>query len=327
MSPLLPSKPEHAPFVPSPTLALDLLSAHTSPDARYREAFERTLWTQDSIGLPKPGPEGEPSQESMLLDYAEHGPAQDGIEEAKLDLLRHRTSSQKRQSSRELRVEVPLTPRSVPDRTGESADNECSIQGWEQMFSNLPEKALPGVHSFSDLLDEDFLGEIARLASERIEEQLDSERLEAIDIARIDRPELLSPMPCKTLKPIDLWAMRDTYLKQSFAMDAKVERELLWTPFPPALAAVKIQEALDLCQIYLNNILEESGAVNGTKSEDLLWKPDGLGILNDESEYEVLQLAQPEESHEHRRDLLSQLEDGVHVRFDMKGCKTLTKQS
>lgn len=289
------------------------MSDKTSLDIVKREELERTLLKHDRIELPHPGPNGELSQESMLLDYAEHGLPASDIKETKLSLMTQWSPQMERPSAERLKTEVPLMPMPLQQKDETGAEENCSKPPPRQVLPTFSRTSVKQPEDFSDLLDDDFLGEMAHLASQKIEEQLEQENLRTVEIMAVEVPALESTMPDKHRKALDISLMKDSLLRRTFAMDPKSERNLPWTPFPSELASVKFDGAPDPCEdAYLTNTLSEFRSKIVIKSQDLLWKPDGLRILHgeDNTDDEKLQIAGFDLGNRRERDLLSRLEEG-----------------
>lgn len=327
--PLLPLDPEPTPFIPSsPAGHLELLSDHSCPTLVEHKKFEAAELENDSIRVADFVTEGgEKSQEEMLLDFAGFGPSE-SVPQSFMEL--DETPKPTRIRSHDLKIESPLTP---PTTTRKELGDIKKASFSEMLAEFIPYLPAPEeeVEEFPTAFDDEYLADLATKASEKLEETLKHEKLEEADIMlRVDVPKLdfnLPKPPWEIWKDIskaqdleqsklDLaWALMTKIKQESsltpFSIDRKDERKLDWKPFPRELAQVDVNETIEdeEADRYLSKILEEMQLSDVVDSSQLLWKPEGLRILDelDDSDEEELQRDVCEKEGE--MDIFSALED------------------
>lgn len=288
--PLLPLSPPFQPFVPSSdTGHLDLLSDHSSPTHQQAIEVNRLLNDNDAIVPKKRKRETTPADsDPMTYDIA-------SVEDfySPLKGIRETPSSPptKRESLQNRKVEGPLTPLPfeppLPFKSRKVSFNEALLE----IIPDLP----PPIAKNEDISSEDidtFFAEIIAPIGVKAARSIEQEQLQAADTER------RVPVPVMDFsRPVAPWkGFGDSHSCKSFLLEikkthlskhvwpavGKTERELRWNPIPASEGSFEPQETIS-DDGSTAKFLEQPECVNG---ETLIWKPEGLRILDDLAESE-----------------------------------------
>ena len=185
------------------------------------------------------------------------------------------------------------------------------VKGKHACFEVDPDKhANPLLTSEDDkillesLLDDDHLEDVASPALDQIATTIQDEEIQSDGIiARVRVPELIDvvfqpPWNCRSpqCKPNQdmggsLTVLLNKNTKQrEVRIPPKLERDMIWAPFSMDINQAG-HEDFPTSDVYLETLLKDPGA--SLQSDEMLWKPDGLRILDqeeEEPEREVLQV-------------------------------------
>ncbi|KAF1839428.1 hypothetical protein BDW02DRAFT_539597 [Decorospora gaudefroyi] len=305
--PLLPLSPPPTPYIPSsPANHLPLASSSSNSVAAEAQALQDEIMAADSLVR-----KHSDSSDSMLFDITHPPQFSPTLETGTMRILKRRAE--------DLKVEGPLTP---------------------PMFSTSPMKKLKSV-SFADTLheyipsepwnrddvnddggDDQFLQNIKSLA-DKARRKVENEQLSGPDtITRVDVPEVDFSLP---VAPWNEYSQRkggkhrpgDTELQAQAKFLLRIKREELksttswhglsvperefhWSILTTKVSAIHLEEKLH-GESEMNKIITEVTTGSCVTSSSLLWKREGLRILDDEEDEEEEEL-EPEEDEE-RRDM------------------------
>ncbi|KAF2143875.1 uncharacterized protein K452DRAFT_247364, partial [Aplosporella prunicola CBS 121167] len=303
MSPLLNSFAD--PKSSSPTCHLELLSDLTDSTAIEAAALEAELMKQDSIvACDKP---------------AQHASSDDSITLGEIDTFREYSplytisdppvSSPLKRTAEDLKVEVPLTPPTVLQYPNKKMKIVSFSDDLHEYVPELPSTFENGddVLDSQNSFDAFFAEEIEPIADDVLR-QAEQEQLQEVDTThRVDVPVMdfsLPPAPWDTYSRkvgyghgrteteldvqkqlLSRCAKEELKLAPVWRGVSKLDTELHWSPFPPQLAKVAPNETLqddDALEKMVSKII-----LGETVDVDLLvWKPDGLRILDESSDDE-----------------------------------------
>lgn len=181
-----------------------------------------------------------------------------------------------------LRVEQPLSP-PAPTRVGNrfQFDDINEDVNYESLQTSAWIKESD--QSTSDTLAnlDDFLGPIV----EKVNIAAENEHLTVADSTmRAEVPSLQPPVFNAPWNVTDglLQTMKDevTEILEPMEMGIHLDRHLQWRPFPNNLSEVALAEKIDNLE-YLNGIIEYKKQENLMNTDLLIWKMEGLRVLDD----------------------------------------------
>lgn len=289
--PLLPVSPSPEPYVPSSdTGRLHLLSDATSPTREEARDVERLIFADDSI-LPLTKQDDLASQNSdpILLETESLGDIY-----SPLKGIKDPPSSPPslRQRPRDLKVEVPLSPRHSDRLPPWKRKSVSFSEALPELIPELPPPiAKPGKTSSDDV--EAFFEETIKPVAVKAERVIEQEQLQGADtILRVPVPVMdfslpIAPWKAKSRAPnphneeealkktlTDMKALH--FNKHGWPISGQAERELKWAPFPVVLGKTETQET-----IPDNGFVEKFIVPPEPLDVDTLtWKPDGLHIFD-----------------------------------------------
>ncbi|KAI9723955.1 MAG: hypothetical protein M1812_000673 [Candelaria pacifica] len=305
--PLLPLSPAIAPFIPSsPVGRLELLSDPPSSTDQRMKDIEDKLMEQDRIGPLLLNQNGSQSSDTMLLDDDELG-------QIYSPLLDCRKSTSYSPPSRRVRywdckVEGPLTPPLTVAPQKSRTKSVSFPEVLQEIIPDLPppiEKQSDELSSQADL-DTFFQETIAPMA-EIANSALEQEQLQEEDSTmRVEVPIMDFSLPTPPWEKYSKVTSREgseseieqkaqerllleikehhLHLKaHRWPGASRVERELLWIPFPLDLGRVALDEAIDddeAVAIFVADLHQDDIIDSGA----LTWKPEGLRILRDDDD-------------------------------------------
>ncbi|KAL2354398.1 hypothetical protein BJ546DRAFT_878679 [Cryomyces antarcticus] len=304
--PLLPLSPPSTPFVPaSPVNHLELLSDRTDPTVEETQTLEKTLMQQDMI-LPIVG--------DARLDSNFKLPDSDNIGQvySPLRFLTELTSSSssppKRSRPEDLRVEGPLTP---PMSLQSPAKKIKVVSFSETLHKYIPDLPLTYTKNDEGPASEDeynaFFNDVIEPIAIEAKRESEQEQLQEVDsTSRVEVPIMdfsttaVPPWKVYGLKAgvrcgngeTELVAqkrvlsmIKNEHFKNNrhWGRLSKIERQLHWSPFPMHLGKVAAEEAFD-DDGSLDRYLAVLNFDDVTDSSTLVWKPDGLRILDEDEE-------------------------------------------
>lgn len=262
-------------------------------DSRLAQGFEKEIVEQDSLDL-----EGF---SELMADITQ---AEGYVLESEGD----RTTPNLPQ--KELEIESPLTP---PSKQHEQIDKHVSFEVDLQKYVQPHLTDDLKKSSLQDLLDEEHLGEMASLALERVEKTIKEEMIQPADItARVKVPQLskVAVRPPWKFNLLDerrhfdpLSALLKKHLDQrhEVRLAHKQERELTWAPFPVVSEDFGLEDFPQTTE-ELQDVFRQPDP--GLRSEELLWKPAGLRLLDAVDKDDEELAASEELLYEHQDGLL-----------------------
>ena len=283
--PLLPLSPPLQPFLPSSDAGnLEFLSDHTSPTRQEIHDADQLLFERDAIVPQKRKLESDSEDpDPMLLNVAT-------VESfySPLKGLQNPPSSPnvKRVSLLERKIEGPLTPltikRPLPWETKGIPFNDA--------FRNIiPQLPLPIPNSdgiSSDDIDT-FLAQSIGPVATKAERGIEQEQLmEADTTRRVSVPIMDFSLPKGPWKGLFdkngdkeiLQGLKKTHLSENtWPVNGKSERELSWVPFPASIGRSEIRDDISDLEIESKYLTQPERIDSST----LVWKPEGLRILDD----------------------------------------------
>ncbi|KAF2855661.1 hypothetical protein T440DRAFT_535780 [Plenodomus tracheiphilus IPT5] len=286
----------------------DAIDAEVNGDSVTVEAkaLEQQIMNADSLRR-----QGSGSSDSMLLDIINPQQISPLSEYKEPPVLKRRAE--------DLKVEGPLTP---PMFSTSPMKKLKSVSFAEILAEYIP--TMKPVHSGDDgdisSVDfddyDDFLKEIEPLVAE-VKRKVENEQLSGADTtARIDIPDLdftlpIAPWNTYTLSHSGRHKSSETELdaQAKFLLRIKredlktatswhgvsaLERQLQWSIFTTHVSSIQLEEKLH-GETELNKTLAELTTGNIAISASLVWKPDGLRILDEDEEEEEIESEDVEE--------------------------------
>lgn len=197
----------------------------------------------------------------------------------------------KRKSLRNRKVEGPLTPlpfeRPLPSKLRKVSFNEALLE----IIPDLPPQIARNEDISSDDIDA-FFAEIIAPIGIKAARSIEQEQLQAADTEhRVPVPIMDFSRPLAPWKGFDdshscknfVSEIKKIHLsKHAWPAVGKTERELRWNPIPASEGKFEPQETIS-DDGSLAEFLEQPECING---ETLIWKPEGLRILDDLAESE-----------------------------------------
>lgn len=289
--PLLPFSPPVMPFVPSSDIGdLALLSDHTTPTKQLACELESSIMAPDAIVTAKVA-------ESDFRD----GPA-DPV--TRLDDLGHLYSTSqgvweppssppvRRVKLDDLKVEGPLTP---PLSEQPSHWKTKGVSFKEVLMDIIPCKPPPAERPedvSSENIDAFFAESIAPIAA-KFNRALEQEQLQQADTTqRVTVPIMDFSLPLapwkaytggldgnieKAQKLLLMKTKADHFRSHLWPANGKAERDMRWAPFPKELGRIATEEGIPRDKRLIDFLAQPECVDTGT----LVWKPDGLRILDE----------------------------------------------
>ncbi|KAK4948195.1 hypothetical protein LTR28_007501, partial [Elasticomyces elasticus] len=310
--PLLPLSPPYTPYMPaSPVAHLELTSTPTDPTIAELQAVEAHMNEQDSIL-----PNGIAISQTLDFDTDTIGQVYSPLK----DIGKAPSSPiPKRKRAEDFMVEGPITPPMSLQSPPKKAKNVPFADYLHEFVPpNLdlqPILGLPKSEDDHNMFFDDVVAPIAKTVDKTVEQE---KLIEADSTMRVDVPQLdfTIPHPPWTIrigknlsekKSGDAsWSAQQGLLSMTkhehfkqnrhWAGVSKLELKLPWTPFPMHLARVAAEEKFD--DGSLERYMADLAFDTSVDTEILVWKPDGLRILDpQEDDDEDLEPADFEEEH------------------------------
>ncbi|KAF2754618.1 hypothetical protein EJ05DRAFT_541178 [Pseudovirgaria hyperparasitica] len=311
--PLLSLSPPTSPFMPSQRVGfIEMESSASNSTAAEAQAIETSIMADDAILLP-PIIENmkdetlaptfhSDSQDSMLLE----GPLASHCSPFALVTSTTVSSFYKRKS--DIKVEVPLTPTYHPSKSETSTGKRIKTLEFPKTLHEYTAE-LPSLYeNGDDCLGsqnsfEAFFRETVEPIAEAVNRNVEQEQLQEVDTTRrVTVPAVDMKLPIPPWDPQDVACVGRNQACQSLLHKtkkydltfmrhwpgvSKVERTMPWSPFDPKLGAMAVDETIQDDKALAAMMHEAAPEV--VTSSQLIWKPDGLRILdkNDESEDEL----------------------------------------
>lgn len=295
--PLLPLSPLALAFIPSSEIGhLALLSDHTTPTKQLAHELEFSILATDAIAPDK----------VVENDYRQGSdPAPVGLDDlgqlcGTFKGVQEPPSSPplRRPKLTDLKVEGPLTPPLSEQLPPWKTKGVCFREVLIDIISDKP----PPIEKPEDVSSENtdtFMAETITPVATKVDRELEQEQLQQADTTR----RVTVPIMDFSL-PVPPWKAHSTdvdgnvqilrsllkagHLKsRPWPADGKAEREMRWAPFPNELGRIATEEDIPSDGV-LADFLARPDCVD---TSILIWKPDGLRILDDiyESDEEELE--------------------------------------
>jgi hypothetical protein len=257
----------------SPDISLQLMSEETDPDVELLQQIETQMATEDII---------KPLHLSKESNY-------DGLD---IDAIYPELGSIVASSSyvpeakfQNLRVEEPLSPPieshgndvfEITTLANELGNEASSLQKWKL--------ASEGQSSETDTEAFNVLRPLAEYATDAINQERLTEAgaIMRVEVPVIHFPTIFAPWNVNSgvQQPLLQQVKNDLGMFSSWPGISKLELSLPWRPFPNKLAEVVFEEKIDELD-YLGRILEYMTLEDVGTSDSLVWKQQGLRILDD----------------------------------------------
>ncbi|KAF2083502.1 hypothetical protein K490DRAFT_19400, partial [Saccharata proteae CBS 121410] len=335
--PLMPLTPPQTPFeLSSGTGRLELLSESTDSVANEARLLEEQLIHKDRIASSRT------SSDPMLLDDP-------GSPLRLTDDSMSSTPAKRRIS--DLRVEGPLTPPIISSGATKKLKTVSFPEMLHEYIPDLPshfergDDLLGSGNSFDAFFEE----HVVPLAGEATR-KTEQEQLQEVDTTRrVEVPVLdftLPPAPWDAYTPKMRGKMREGLSelciqkqllsrcrKEEFkGMEtwhgiAKIERVLPWSPFPSQLGKMSITESISEVKM-LAKIVGDSTPGDIVDSASMIWKPDGLRILDesDDDDEDELQVGEYQDVDVETQDMRALLKRRNLELLEKQGQQTETAQ-
>ncbi|KAF2838676.1 hypothetical protein M501DRAFT_934491 [Patellaria atrata CBS 101060] len=215
-------------------------------------------------------------------------------------------SPQKRKLS-DLKVEGPLTPPifdQLSVKKGKLVSFPDVIHDFIPKISNLVENTEDPMNPTGDV--DAFFNECFTPFAEKAQRELENEQLVEADCTkRVSVPEVEQIVPQRpwevycskprggpVIPRTELEAQRKMLLRTKhedlrqfhhWHGVSKIERELRWSPFPPELEKIKLEEQIDY-EDQLNDFLNGLDIQDIVRSDSLTWNPEGLRLFDDKED-------------------------------------------
>lgn len=265
------------------------MSDHSSPSHQQAVEINRLLNNEDAI-IPKKRKREVASEDSGPLTY-DIASVEDFY--SPLRGIRETPSSppMKRVSLQNRKVEVPLTPLPsegpVPSKPRKGSFGEALLE----IIPSLPPLIAKNQDISSDDIDT-FFSEVVAPIGIKVARSIEQEQLQAADTElRVTVPIMDFSLPvvpwkgfsdshsCKSM----LSEIKETHLsKHAWPAVGRTERELKWNPIPSQQGMFEPQETFS-DDGSLAKFLEQPECID---CESLIWKPEGLRILDELAESE-----------------------------------------
>ena len=282
--------PSPEPYIPSSeTGHLDLLSDADSPTREEAREVERMIFAEDRIRpIKKQDDSASQNSDPMLLEMESLGDIYSPLKGIKDPLP---SPSPFRQRSKDLKVEVPLSP---PHSDQLPPWKRKSVLFSEVLPEPIPDLSLP-LAKPEDISSDDldaFFEEIIKPVAHKAERAIEKEQLQEADtILRVQVPILDFSLPIAPWKAKSHASKADNeddllktltemkalhFSKHFWPTSGQAERELKWAPFPIALGKFDMQESIP-DNGDIEKYIEPPERVD---IATLTWKPDGLRMFD-----------------------------------------------
>ncbi|KAL9625164.1 MAG: hypothetical protein Q9160_000565 [Pyrenula sp. 1 TL-2023] len=251
---LMPIEEPKEPFVPSsPALLLELAPDKSDPALPSKQQLDRKISQEDQITVNDCG-DADTKKVKELLKLAQEPPK---LPEWS-NLWQENSSSRKcaiGRSKEDLKLETILFPVLESPSQPETSPEANVAQLLSETIPFSPSDDLR-VDKLEDLLDDENLGQVARLALEKINTEIAHEPIDRVDVlGRVNVPTL---DPIKTEPPwkLDIASqyppmladLRNKSKHDQQRIQDEVEPSLCWVPFPSKLAKVHFHETISGCE-------------------------------------------------------------------------------
>ncbi|KAF1990785.1 hypothetical protein K402DRAFT_323942 [Aulographum hederae CBS 113979] len=323
--PLMPLTPPLTSFIPSsPTMQLPLLSDSTDSLALEIDILNKSIEQQDAIRWEHQ----DGSSDCMLMDDEAAV-----VQAYDLGSEQEPPSSPPRKRRRdEMKVDVPLLPAEEP---GYKRIKTVSFSELARLHEFAPDQPfIPYISKTSERINSDddldkFFEEVIEPIAADVNRRVEQEQLQEADSTkRVSIPVMdfsLPPAPWneyrQTLKGKhregETGLQAQTKLLQRVAKEEfvhapkvqstkRLERNLPWDAFPPGLAKVAPDDPIHGTE-ELAALLQDISIQDIVTSDMLIWKPEGLRILDEDESEDELSLCEFGEDEEVEDDIDSQI--------------------
>lgn len=301
--PLLPLSSPATPFVPSSDIGyLEFLSDRTTPTKQLARELESSIMAPDALisdevaeSDNREGSDPVPGLNNLGQLYS----TSQGVQEPPS------SPTLKRVKPTDLRVEGPLTP---PLSLSEQhpcwkAKGVCFKEVLMEIIVDKPPPIEKPEDVSSESTDTFFAENIAPIAA-KVDRGLEQEQLQQADTTRrvtVPIMDFSLPVPAWKANTTDVDGnvqitqkllltrnMADNFNGHLWPANGKAERDMRWAPFPKELGRIATEEGIPNDGILADFIAQPECVDTST----LVWKPDGLRILDEiyESNDEELEL-------------------------------------
>ena len=268
-------------------MELPLLSDHTDPDAAALEDLEKSIRLADRIDI-ETADEVDTDNVRKLLENMENPVPCDPFN--KLDLLGSRDGPKFRSASK-WKLDTPLSPVGNDQETSRPRSGPSTLEGLQREGKQSPVSALK-INKFQDLLEDKHLGNMARLALERIDKEIKEEQLSDRHIVPMLAVPDLQPVelnipwekdesrqPSKeTSDPHYLLADLLSQYQDNTSHVGSGDSDLRWVPCSLPKTNVETRETIADEDHYLVKALKPPSRI--LQSSELLWKPGKLRVCS-----------------------------------------------
>ena len=288
--------PEVVPYIPSSdTGCLELLSDQTDPSYDELHELENALIQRDAVTSNRKRADSESSSPTIINSdtLGEIYSPLKGIKTA--PLIPEYTHSR----AENLKVDGPLTPPRSVQPPPWQRKNVSFRDILTEIIPELPSPVLPEQTSSEDI--DRFFEEVVRPAAEEADRRIEQEQLQEADVtqrvavpimdfSRPVAPWKISSQSSKLCNGTNeaLQKIKQDYFKDSYwPISGKVERSLVWAPFPASLAGTAVQEYIEEEEGLYQELIAQPDSIDYTT---LIWKPDGIRVL-DETESDTEEMS------------------------------------
>ncbi|KAL9109204.1 MAG: hypothetical protein Q9227_006129 [Pyrenula ochraceoflavens] len=285
--PLLPLEEPIAQYIPPlEMMELQLLSDKTDPDEIKLQEMKEYVASLDSIKIDT-SDLGDPKVVQKLLDGVQCPPACPSMRD--LNCGEETRLSEQRKSTA-LKLEPPIMPL---EHNGGSAENGFGVPSSKVLHDEISKSSTDDleIENMQDLLNDEHLGHMARLALERIDRNIRAERINNIhlttklNVPPLKSPQLAAPWSVESEErqlPANLCPMLTlenlvSHWQDSSAYGNSADTDLRWVPYRSVPLTSVTREIIVDSEHYLENALNPNRSV--LKSKDLLRKPEKPRIL------------------------------------------------
>lgn len=282
---MLPLHEGKEPFVPSsPALRLDLLSDKSDPMLPSQRQMDKDIFRADQITIDDCD-SANAEKVKHLLEIAQRAPKPS---ESKLFLIEETDRSTSRPPKEDFKLEPLLPP--VAEFSSPETHREDTLAHYFKetaLSSNVEDLK---VNKLENLLDNEELGQKARLALEKLNTSVRHEQIDRVEaIGRVSIPSLDNSFGTKppwergaTLACSDHITELISDAKSKRQSDHDFESKLNWIPFSGRWPNIQVHETITGSEELVCQFLRPPKDV--VKSKDLLWKPEKLKVLQDGDE-------------------------------------------
>lgn len=272
----MPIEEPKEPFVPSsPALLLDLAPDKSDPVLPSRQQLDRKISQEDQITIDDCG-DADAGKVRELLKLAQEPPKLPKWS----NLWRENSNSHRCSTGRskeDLKLEAILLPLRQDSSQPKISPEANVAQLISETAHSFPSDDLR-IDKLEELLDDENLGQVARLALEKINSEIAHEPVDHIDVlGRVAVPELA---PIKTeppwkseiasTYPSTLAELKAEAKHQQHRAHEELDLSLRWVPLPSNFAKVDLYETISGCKESVHPLLEPPKDI--LKSKDFLQK-------------------------------------------------------